>query len=47
MFHIKNNTYTEIEFLNALCEKTNYGILLDVNNIYVSTKTIILMLLLS
>lgn len=34
----KNNTYTEIEFLNALCEKTNCGILLDVNNIYVSAK---------
>ncbi len=32
----KNNDYTEIEFLNSLCKKTGCGILLDINNLYVS-----------
>ena len=34
----QKNEYTEIEFLNELCRKTGCGILLDVNNIYVSGK---------
>ncbi|WGL60241.1 DUF692 domain-containing protein [Pigmentibacter sp. JX0631] len=33
-----NNDFTEIEFLNSLCKKTGCGILLDINNIYVSAK---------
>ncbi|WP_161597514.1 DUF692 domain-containing protein [Fluviispira multicolorata] len=32
----KENEYTEIEFLNEVCKRTGAGILLDVNNIYVS-----------
>lgn len=32
----KNNTFTEIEFLNSLCKKTGCGILLDINNLFVS-----------
>lgn len=30
-----NSVMTEAEFLNALCQKTGCGILLDINNIYV------------
>lgn len=30
------NQYTELEFLNEICKRTGCGILLDVNNIYVS-----------
>lgn len=33
-----NSTYAEPEFLNLLAEKTGAGILLDVNNIYVSAQ---------
>ncbi len=32
----QDNEYTEIEFLNEICKRTGAGILLDVNNIYVS-----------
>lgn len=32
----KESTYTEIEFLNEICKRTGCGVLLDVNNIYVS-----------
>lgn len=31
-----NNTLEEPEFLNQLCQKTGCGLLLDINNIYVS-----------
>lgn len=31
-----NNTFEEPDFLNQLCKKTGCGLLLDVNNIYVS-----------
>ncbi|APJ05149.1 hypothetical protein AXG55_09495 [Silvanigrella aquatica] len=34
----KESTYSEIEFLNEVCQKTGCGVLLDVNNIYVSAK---------
>lgn len=34
----KSSIFTEDEFLNRLAEKTGCGILLDVNNIYVSSK---------
>jgi hypothetical protein len=34
----KHSEMTEWEFLSALCEKTDCGILLDVNNIYVSAR---------
>ncbi len=32
----QENSYTEIEFLNELCKRTGCGILLDINNIFVS-----------
>jgi uncharacterized protein (UPF0276 family) len=32
------STFTEWEFLSALCEMTDCGLLLDVNNIYVSSR---------
>ncbi len=32
----KGNTLSEGEFLNAICERTGCGILLDVNNLYVN-----------
>jgi len=35
-FEYNNSSYTEAEFLNLLCKKTGAGILLDVNNIYIS-----------
>ena len=31
-----NNTHEEPDFLNQLCEKTGCGLLLDINNVYVS-----------
>jgi uncharacterized protein (UPF0276 family) len=30
------STYSEIEFINEICKRTGCGVLLDVNNIYVS-----------
>jgi uncharacterized protein (UPF0276 family) len=33
----KHHTYSEPEFLNALCQKAGCGILLDVNNLYVQS----------
>jgi uncharacterized protein (UPF0276 family) len=35
-FEYINSTYSEPEFLNALMQKTGAGILLDVNNVYIS-----------
>lgn len=35
-FEFVNSTYSEVEFLNILAEKTGAGIILDVNNIYIS-----------
>ncbi len=35
-FEYVNSTYSEPEFLNALMKKTGAGIVLDVNNIYIS-----------
>lgn len=35
-FEYNNSSYTEAEFLNLLCNKTGAGILLDVNNTYIS-----------
>ena len=35
-FEYNNSSYTEAEFLNLLCKKTGAGILLDVNNTYIS-----------
>lgn len=35
-FMLQNNDYTEWDFLVTLCRQTGAGILLDINNIYVS-----------
>ena len=35
-FEYINSTYSEPEFLNALMQKTGAGIVLDVNNVYIS-----------
>lgn len=35
-FEFTNSNYSEAEFLNLLSEKTGSGILLDINNIYIS-----------
>ncbi len=32
----KENIYSEIEFINEICKRTGCGVLLDVNNIFVS-----------
>ena len=34
----KHNDYSEPEFINTLCQRTGCGILLDINNIYVSSQ---------
>jgi uncharacterized protein (UPF0276 family) len=34
----KNNDFSEVEFINALCKKAGCGLLLDVNNIFVSAR---------
>lgn len=34
----KNNDFSETQFINELCKRTGCGLLLDVNNIFVSTR---------
>lgn len=34
----KNNDFSEVEFINALCKQTGCGLLLDVNNVFVSAR---------
>jgi uncharacterized protein len=36
----KDSTYHEADFLNMICKKTNCGLLLDVNNIFVSAHNL-------
>lgn len=34
----QNSEYSELEFLNELCQRTGCGVLLDVNNVFVSSQ---------
>jgi uncharacterized protein (UPF0276 family) len=36
----RDSTLTEWEFLSALCERTGCGVLLDVNNVFVSSRNL-------
>lgn len=36
----KESTYAEADFLNKICKTTNCGLLLDINNIYVSSHNL-------
>lgn len=36
-FTLKNSDFSEVEFLNRLCDRTGCGLLVDINNIYVNS----------
>lgn len=37
---VKGSTFSETDFLNELCHQTECGLLLDINNIFVSSKNL-------
>ncbi len=39
-YHVElpGKTYSDAEFLNLLCERTNCGLLLDITNLYINSK---------